>query len=300
MAWVLFAARIVDGLTGANLSVARSLISDTTPTDLRPKAFSFFEAGSRLGFIIGPALSYAALSFSDIREVFSFRISFLIAAAISFSATLLCIFLLPETLPQKQRFSLRWNELGLSKIVKSAVHANFSKLFMISLASGITYSIFTFAFQPFFINVLQQDAKRLAVPFILTGVLGVITQIFLLAPLTLRFSLTNILFISLVARGLLFLLIPILPVPTIFLAIFIACSIVNSFPRPLLMSIVSLKSSPQEQGEILGINTSYLSLGNTIGPAIAGLLVSFSYGVPFFVAGILTLITAWFAFNLEN
>ena len=140
----------------------------------------------------------------------------------------------------------------------------------------------------------------LAVPFVLTGVLGVITQIFLLAPLTLRFSLTNILFISLVARGLLFLLIPIFPVPTIFLAIFIACSIVSSFPRPLLMSIVSLKSSPQEQGEILGINTSYLSLGNTIGPAIAGLLVSFSYGVPFFVAGILTLITAWFTLNLEN
>lgn len=66
------------------------------------------------------------------------------------------------------------------------------------------------------------------------------------------------------------------------------------------MSIVSLQSSPKEQGEILGINTSYLSLGNTLGPAIAGLLVSFNYGVPFWVAGILTLLTAWFAFNLDN
>ncbi|MDJ0588459.1 MAG: MFS transporter [Pleurocapsa sp. MO_226.B13] len=298
--WVLFTARIVDGLTGGNLSVARLIISDTTPPARRPKAFSFFEAGSRLGFIAGPALSYAALSLSKIREIFSFRIGFLVAAAIAFLATLLCIFLLPETLPQKQSFRLKWNELGLSKIVKSAVHTNFSKLFVISFASGLTYTIFTFAFQPFLIYVLEQDAQMLAVPFVLIGILGAIAQIVLLAPLTLRFNLSNILSICLAIRGVLFLLIPIFPFPSIFFTIFIACSIVNSFPRPLLMSIVSLKSSSEEQGEILGINTSYLSLGNTIGPAIAGVLVSFSYGIPFWVASVLTLVTAWMAFNLEN
>ena len=298
--WILFAARIVDGLTGANLSVARSLISDTVPTELRPKAFSFFEAGSRLGFVIGPAIGYTALSFSNIRENFSFRISFIIAATITFLAILLCILFLPETLPRKQGFRMKWDELGLNKIVKSAVDNDFSRLFVISLTSGFTYTIFTFAFQPFFINVLEQDAKSLAIPFILTGILGVITQIFLLAPLTLRFSLTNILFVSLIIRGILFLSIPIFPRATIFFMIFIACSIINTFPRPLLMSMVSLKTSPQEQGEILGINTSYLSLGNTIGPAIAGLLVSFSYGLPFVIAGVLTLLTAWFALNLNN
>ena len=300
LAWVLFTARIADGLTGANLSVARSLISDTTLASKRPKAFSLFEAGSRLGFVIGPALSYTALSQPTVREVFSFRASFLIAAAIAFLALLLCIFLLPETLPQKQGFRFDWKDFGLSKVLQSAVHPNFSRLFTIGFASGLTYTIFTFAFQPFFINILKQDAQMLAVPFILTGILGVITQIFLLAPLTLRFSLVNLLFVSLVIRGVLFFLIPFFPVLAAFFTIFVACSIINTFPRPLIMSIVSLRSSPEEQGEILGINTSYLSLGNTIGPAIAGLLVSFSYGSPFWVAGILTLFIAWLAFNLED
>lgn len=300
LAWVLFAARIADGLTGANLSVARSLISDTTAINQRPKAFSLFEAGSRLGFVIGPGLSYLALSQPTIREIFSFRVSFLIAGAIAFVALLLCIFLLPETLPQKQGFRFNWRDFGLSKVLQSAVHPNFSKLFAISFCSGMTYTIFTFAFQPFSIDVLEQDAANLAVPFILTGILGVITQIFLLAPLTLRFSLVNLLFVSLTIKGVLFLLIPFFPLLGIFFTIFVACSVVNSFPRPLLMSIVSLRSSQKEQGEILGINTSYLSLGNTIGPAIAGMLVSFSYGSPFWVAGILTLLTAWLAFNLES
>lgn len=228
--WVLFAARIADGLTGGNFSVTRSLLSDTTPINQRPKAFSLFEAGSRLGFVMGPTLSYTALSVPTIREIFSLRISFLIAAAIASLATLLCIFLLPETLPQKQSFRFNWNDFGVSKILKSAVHSNFSKLFVISLSSGFTYTIFTFSFQAFFINVLEQDVQMLAVPFILTGILGVIAQIFFLAPLTLRFSLATILYIALVVRGILFILIPIFPVLTIFFAIFIALAIVNSFP----------------------------------------------------------------------
>ncbi|HEY9738055.1 MAG TPA: MFS transporter, partial [Trichocoleus sp.] len=74
---------------------------------------------------------------------------------------------------------------------------------------------------------------------------------------------------------------------------------VNSFPMPLIDAILSLRSGSQEQGEVLGINSSYLSISNAIGPATAGLLVGVSYSFPFWIAGALTLLTAWFAMSLK-
>lgn len=50
----------------------------------------------------------------------------------------------------------------------------------------------------------------------------------------------------------------------------------------------------------MGLNASYLSISNAIGPATAGLLVSVSYSFPFWIAGALTLLTAWFAMTLSG
>ncbi|HZG40462.1 MAG TPA: MFS transporter, partial [Nodosilinea sp.] len=63
---------------------------------------------------------------------------------------------------------------------------------------------------------------------------------------------------------------------------------------------LSLNSGPREQGEVMGLNASYLSISNAIGPATAGLLVSVSYSFPFWIAGALTLLTAWFAMTLSG
>jgi MFS family permease len=91
----------------------------------------------------------------------------------------------------------------------------------------------------------------------------------------------NILAFTVAARGVLFLLIPAFPNILAFAIIVVVFGAVNSFPMPLIDALLSLRSGPQEQGEVMGINASYLSISNAIGPAIAGLLVSVSYSFPF-------------------
>jgi MFS family permease len=76
--------------------------------------------------------------------------------------------------------------------------------------------------------------------------------------------------------------------------------IANSFPMPLIDSILSLNSSQGEQGEVLGINASYLSISNALGPVISGLLVSLDYKTPLWLTGVLTVLTAWFAYGLKS
>jgi len=74
-AWLLFAARILDGLTGGNTSIATAVISDTTAPEERPKAFGLFDAAFRK-VRHGPAISYFAQSLPTFPGVSSLGMSF--------------------------------------------------------------------------------------------------------------------------------------------------------------------------------------------------------------------------------
>ncbi|MEM8827782.1 MAG: MFS transporter [Cyanobacteria bacterium P01_G01_bin.19] len=300
VAWLLYAARILDGLTGGNTSVASAVISDITTPQQRPKAFGIFGATFRLGFVIGPVLSYFAQQLPTLPGVSALGMSFLVSAAIAAFASLLTLFFLPETASTQGEFKLSWDDFAFGKIAKSATRPKLGKLFVLTFLSGSTFTIFTFAFQPFFINVLNQDAKGLAIMFALVGILGFISQVFALEPLSKKFNLINIIGVALFLRGITFLMMPSLPIYSAFVIIMVIFGVVNSFPMPLIDTVLSLNSDAREQGEVLGINSSYLSISNAIGPVISGLLVSLNYTTPLWITGILTILVAGFAFNLKS
>ncbi len=299
VAWLLYVARMLDGLTGGNTSVASAVISDITTPQQRPKAFGIFGATFRLGFVIGPVLSYVAQQLPTLPGISSLGMSFVISAAIAAVAALLTLFFLPETTSQ-QGFKLSWDDFAFGKIAKSATRPRLGKLFILTFLGGSTFTIFTFAFQPFFLNILNQDAKGLAIMFALVGILGFISQVFALEPLSKRFNLIDIIAVSMALRGVTFLLMPTFPTYGAFVIILVIFGVVNSFPMPLIDTVLSINSNAQEQGEVLGINSAYLSMSNAIGPVISGLLVSLNYTAPLWITGGLTLLVAGFAFNLKS
>ena len=304
---LLFLARILDGITGGNTSIAQATISDITPPEHRAKAFGIFGATFRLGFIAGPALSYLAQQLPTLLGVSSLGMCFVVSAVIAAIASLLCFFALPESRPAersssatRQGFKISLSDFGLDKVFSSLGNPKFGRLFLLTFLSGSTFTIFAFAFQPFFINVLGQNAKTLALAFAIVGILGFIAQVFGLDPLRKRFSLVQILAGGLIARGILFLLMPAAPSLAVFFILLGIFGAINSFPMPIIDALLSGKSDPNEQGEVLGINASYLSISNAIGPAIGGLLTSVSYAFPFWIAGGLTLLTGWFSLSLQS
>ena len=300
VAWLLYAARMLDGLTGGNTSVASAVISDITTPQQRPKAFGIFGATFRLGFVIGPVLSYFAQQLPTLPGVSSLGMSFVVSAAIATLAALLTLFFLPETTSSQGDFQLSWDDFAFGKIAKSAARPKLGKLFVLTFLSGSTFTIFTFAFQPFFLNVLDRDAKGLAMMFALVGILGFVSQVFALESLSKKFNLIDIIAVSLFLRGVTFLLMPTFPTYGAFVIILFIFGLVNSFPMPLIDTVLSLNSNTKEQGEVLGINSSYLSMSNAIGPIISGLLVSLNYTTPLWITGGLTILVAGFAFNLKS
>src|ERR1700738_701950 len=87
---MLFAARIVDGLSGGNISTARAYVADVTEPKDRARAYGLSGPAFGLGFIFGPALSGILAKVSYTAPIWA-------AAAITLIATAMAWLWLPET-----------------------------------------------------------------------------------------------------------------------------------------------------------------------------------------------------------
>jgi predicted MFS family arabinose efflux permease len=291
-ATVLFLARFLDGITGGNVSVAQAAIADiTTPAD-RAKGFGIFGASFGLGFVIGPVLSLVA-------QQRSLGTSFLVASGIAVIALVLTIFFLPETLKQPADPSQNIFDLGLKDLVRGLTFPRVGILFIINLCVGTTFTLFTFAFQPYYLKVLHQDNKSLTLLFFAIGIVGVAVQLLGVKIATKYLSLVKILFLGLFFRSLSFILMPVIPDIHYFLAVSVIFAVFNSLVQPMISTLISLNTKPEEQGKMSGLNASYLSAANGIGPIVAGLMVNqnhpLTYGYPLYLAGFFTFVVLFFA-----
>ncbi len=284
-AGVLFFARFLDGITGGNASVAQAVISDVTTPENRAKGFGINGAAFGLGFVLGPVLSLLA-------QQFSLGAAFLVSGAIALIALVITIFFLPETLQAKNVVTGNLFDLGLKNLIKGLAFPKVGILLIINFLIGTTFTIFTYAFQPYFIEVLHQTNESLTLMFLTFGVLSVLMQTWGVSILTKKINLVHILFLGLFVRSTSFLLMPIWANVVYFVGVSIVYSLFNSLVQPMINALISLNARPEDQGTALGLNASYLSISNAFGPVIAGMLIRQSnpatYTYPLYLAGILT------------
>src|SRR5437868_14866169 len=86
--WMLFAGRILDGITGGNISTAQAYIADITTKENRAKGMGLIGAAFGLGFVFGPAIG-------GILSRWGIQVPFLFAAALCFANAILLYFRLP-------------------------------------------------------------------------------------------------------------------------------------------------------------------------------------------------------------
>lgn len=281
---LLFFARLLDGITGGNTSVAQAVISDVTTPENRARGFGVFGGAFGLGFILGPAISLLA-------QQISLGASFLASGAIAFVALIVTIFFLPETIAEKAE-SHNVFDLGLSNLITGLSLPKVGILIIINFFIGTTFTIFTYAFQPYYINVLKQNSESLTLLFIVFGGLGLLMQVVGIPILNRKFNIVTVLFIALFVRSLSFVLMPIWTNVMYFVAISILFSIFNSLVQPAINTLISLNAKSADQGTAMGLNASYLAISNAIGPVIAGMTIDSknltSYSHSLYLAGVLT------------
>ena len=110
--WMLFVGRIIDGITGGNISTAQAYIADITTPENRAKGMGMVGAAFGLGFIFGPAIG-------GVLSRWGIGVPFFFAAGLAFANAILLYFVLPETITPDHpaRVSAatgRWSQLALA------------------------------------------------------------------------------------------------------------------------------------------------------------------------------------------
>lgn len=96
---MLFLSRIIDGISGANISTAQAAITDVTTEKNRTQGLGLIGAAFGLGFVLGPAIAGIGLALSNN----DYRVPAFIAAGFSLTSIILTLVLFKETLPEEKR-----------------------------------------------------------------------------------------------------------------------------------------------------------------------------------------------------
>jgi DHA1 family tetracycline resistance protein-like MFS transporter len=269
--WMLFAGRILDGITGGNISTAQAYIADVTTREDRAKGMGLLGAAFGLGFIFGPAIG-------GILSRWGIHVPVLFAAALCFANAVLLYFTLPETITPDHpaRFSAAGGR-GLSQLVRAIAQPKLGFILVIYFLFIVAFSIMTTSFSLYTMFRFGYDAQHTGYLFAYVGVIAVIIQGGLIGRLAKRFG-----EILLVILGALFFAISLFAVPFVgpntggLLGLLIGggvFSVGNSLAAPALTSLASKTASDTEQGTVLGVTQSIASLARAVGPSLAAVLI---------------------------
>ena len=272
--WMLFIGRILDGITGGNISTAQAYIADVTTEENRAKGMGLIGAAFGLGFIFGPAIG-------GILSRWGIHVPFFFAAALCFANAALLYFTLPETVtadhPAKHSAA---GGRSLRNIVTSLKQPKLAFILVIYFLFIVAFSIMTTSFSLYTMFRFGYDAQHTGYLFAYVGLIAVIIQGGLIGRLVKRFG-----EIPLVIFGALCFAISLFAVPFVgpaaggLGALLIGggvFSMGNSLATPALTSLASKSVGPAEQGVVLGVTQSTASLARAVGPSLTALLISSS------------------------
>ncbi|PLR79676.1 MFS transporter [Bacillus canaveralius] len=287
--WMLFASRLLGGV-GAAFMVPPMMayVADITTERERGKGMGLLGACMSLGFVIGPGIG------GFLAEV-GIRVPFYTATVIAGIATVLSLFFLPETLSieeqQKARSAVRQKESMLQQLKKSFKAPYFMLLILIfSMTFGLAN--FEAIFGLYVDDKFGFTPKDISIIITVGALIGVIVQSIFVDIMLTRFGERNVMYwtflISAVSMLVLLLADSFWSILAVTLVFFTATSLV----RPALNTLLS-KMAGNEQGFVAGMNNMYMSIGNMVGPALAGILFDVNIHYPY-VTGAIILFMSYF------
>ena len=273
--WVLLLARVIDGSTAGNISLAQAYISDITVPEARAKSFGVIGIAFGIGFLIGPAISGFLVRYGYRTPIFA-------AATLSALSILATFLLLPRAKPNldvtaigpggKRLTLFQWT--GYADFFRRPVLAQLLAQFF---CFALSFAIFTGGLALFLERRLTWEGKpfgpeQVGYTWAFAGLLGIILQGPLLGRLVKRFGEARLTRTGFTAYAVGYSVLAFaFAIPMLALATLI--SSVGSLVRPSVTSLVTRVAGRDEQGVVLGLTQSLTSVAQIVGPPLAGLLI---------------------------
>lgn len=289
--WLL-ASRVFAGVCGANLSVASAYIADISPPEKRSARMGLIGMAFGLGFIFGPAIGAFSIDLMHSKEAAGW-----VAAAFCLGNFILGWFILGES-----------RKPGTGPVVARPKFAQWGHT-MSQPRMGLLISIFflaTFCFTCFesTFPLLAKDrfgagqgdvANRIGYFFTYAGIIAAAVQ-GVIGKLVKRFGEPRLIFFSLLVFAVGLAGLPFARDLRDILIVLALLAIGSGLNRPPVFGMISLNSSPHEQGANLGVAQSFGALARIIGPLFAGGLFFVHPALPYLICGgiaVMTALAAW-------
>ena len=281
--WVLFAARIFDGLTGGNISVAQAYISDVTDASNRSKGLGMIGAAFGLGFIIGPVTG------GILSQQWGYQVPAFFAAALSLANLALIFFWLPESLPEEKRHTAtdRKPAVNLDALLSALKRPFTGSLLASRFVFGTAFAIFQTLFSLYALKKFNLDVTQTSYILTYVGVLSVITQGFVVGRLAKRFREDVLMLVGVGMMALSMFLWGVAESVPMLLIIMAPLSLAGGTLNTVLSSALTKSVEPVEVGGILGLSVSVESSTRVIAPVIGSwLLQAYGTSAPGYFAGV--------------
>jgi MFS family permease len=270
---LMFISRIGAGIAGATIATAQAVIADCTPPEKRAHGMALIGAAFGIGFTFGPILGGLG------NEVLPGRLEFAgyAAAGLSLVALLIGIMKMPET-RKPGVLSTRRNWIDL--------HGLFSTLKIPTVGVLVlTFFLATFGFAKFestlavLADSLGYRAERVFWIFAYVGFVLMFTQGYLYRKLKNKYH-----EVSLIRLGVGFMFLGLAGLAAVAMGgessvrpvaffVSLAFGVVGfAFMTPSIQALISRRSDPARQGEVLGVNQSFSALARILGPIVGNVL----------------------------
>jgi multidrug resistance protein len=274
---LLFVGRIVDGVSGASVSVAHAAVADVAPPRERARLFGLLGAAFGVGFVAGPAIGALAALVNE-------RLPFFIAAAIAGINALVAIRRLPETNRRRAgvHTPLSWTpQTGLEDEVvvleeddeePAPARRGLPRLLVVAFVSLVAFSAFEVTFPLFGHARLGFQLTSTAGLFAAIGLLLAAVQSSLVHPAVRRFGETGTLRLGLLANAAGLLVLAAVHSWWLLVPALVALVVGQGLAMPALTATFAGRAGARRTGRVLGVQQSANGLARVVGPLMGGLL----------------------------
>lgn len=291
--WILYASRIIGGIGAALLIPAIfAYVADITTMEQRAKGNSFISAAMSLGIVIGPGVG-------GFLAEFGLKVPLLVSALVSLVAVIFSVILLKESSSLESNAAIQTDQDPLIKKLGLSIKKPYFIPLVITMIMSFGLMAYESVIGLFVDNQFGATPQEIAVMITSTGIVSVVVQLFVVERIVRKFGEGSVLTIFLGVAALGFLLSLFAKDYVLFFGITLLIFLATSILRPVLTTLVS-KLAGNEQGFAMGMNNAYMSIGNVLGPTLAGILYDVNIVYPFLLGFVILGVTIFISITWQR
>ncbi len=268
--WVL-AARILDGVTGGNISVAQAAMADCSAPEERSKVLGMIGAAFGLGFVLGPALA-GLLSGSGFGRALllerGWHLPFFVAAGLSLLASLMVLLYMPETLTPEVKARARQEESRGHALMVALKRPGMPRVLLIALLAMAGFAMMEGTFSLLANARFGFEQKQVGWLFAFIGVLIVLYQGGLVRVVAKRVPERAAMGLGLTCMALSLPFLPSVAWKWPFLLLLVPMAWGNGMNATATHALASRLTPAEDQGGLFGALNAMQGLGRILGPFV--------------------------------